>query len=30
LNPNKMLKDMYHSKKCVKGLGMDDEKIDVC
>jgi hypothetical protein len=25
-----MSKDMYHSKKLVKGLGMDYEKIDVC
>jgi hypothetical protein len=30
LNPNKLLKDMYDSKKLVKGLGMDYEKIDVC
>jgi hypothetical protein len=30
LNPNKLSKDMYHSKKLVKGLGMDYEKIDVC
>jgi hypothetical protein len=30
LNPNKLTKDMYHSKKFVKGLGMDYEKIDVC
>jgi hypothetical protein len=30
LNPNKLPKDMYHSKKFVKGLGMDYEKIDVC
>jgi hypothetical protein len=29
-NPNKLPKDMYHSKKLVKGLGMDYEKIDVC
>jgi hypothetical protein len=28
-NPNKLLKDMYHSKKLVKGLGLDYEKIDV-
>jgi hypothetical protein len=28
-NPNKLPKDMYHSKKLVKGLGMDYEKIDV-
>jgi hypothetical protein len=30
LNHNKLSKDMYHSKKLVKGLGMDYEKIDVC
>jgi hypothetical protein len=30
LNPNKLPKDMYRSKKLVKGLGMDYEKIDVC
>jgi hypothetical protein len=30
LNPNKLPKDMYHSKKLVKGLGMDYEKNDVC
>jgi hypothetical protein len=30
LNPNKLPKDMYHSKKFVKGLGMDYKKIDVC
>jgi hypothetical protein len=30
LNPNKLLKDMYHSKNLVKELGMDYEKIDVC
>jgi hypothetical protein len=30
LNPNKLLKDMYHSKKLIKGLSMDYEKIDVC
>jgi hypothetical protein len=30
LNPNKLTKDMYHSKKFVKGFGMDYEKIDVC
>jgi hypothetical protein len=30
LNPNKLTKDMYHSKKLVKGLNMDYEKIDVC
>jgi hypothetical protein len=29
-NPNKLSKDMYHSKKLVKGLSMDYEKIDVC
>jgi hypothetical protein len=29
-NPNKLSKDMYHSKKLVKELGMDYEKIDVC
>jgi hypothetical protein len=29
-NPNKLPKDMYHSKKHVMGLGMDYEKIDVC
>jgi hypothetical protein len=29
LNPNKLPKDMYYSKKLVKGLGMDYEKIDV-
>jgi hypothetical protein len=28
-NPNKLPKDMYHSKKLVMGLGMDYEKIDV-
>jgi hypothetical protein len=28
-NPNKLPKDMYHSKKLVKGLGMYYEKIDV-
>jgi hypothetical protein len=28
LNPNKLPKDMYHSKKIVKGLNMDYEKID--
>jgi hypothetical protein len=27
---NKLPKDMYHSKKLVKGLGMDYEKIDLC
>jgi hypothetical protein len=30
LNPNKLPKDMYHSKKLVKGLDMDYEKINVC
>jgi hypothetical protein len=30
LNPNMMPRDMYHSKKLVKGLGMVYEKIDVC
>jgi hypothetical protein len=30
LNPNKLPKDMYHSKKLVMGLGMNYEKIDVC
>jgi hypothetical protein len=29
LNSNKLPKDMYHSKKLVKGLNMDYEKIDV-
>jgi hypothetical protein len=29
-NANKLSKDMYHSKKLVKGLGVDYEKIDVC
>jgi hypothetical protein len=29
-NPNKLPKDMYHSKKLVNVLGMDYEKIDVC
>jgi hypothetical protein len=28
--PNKLPKDMYHSKTITKGLGMDYEKIDVC
>jgi hypothetical protein len=28
--PNKLPKDMYHSKIIIKGLGMDNEKIDVC
>jgi hypothetical protein len=27
--PNKLPKDMYHSKTIIKGLGMN-EKIDVC
>jgi hypothetical protein len=27
---NKIPKDMYHSKKLVKGLNMDYQKIDVC
>jgi hypothetical protein len=30
LNPNKLPKDMYHSKKLIKGIRMDYEKIDVC
>jgi hypothetical protein len=30
LNPNKLPKDMYHSKKLVNWLGIDYEKIDVC
>jgi hypothetical protein len=30
LKPNKLSKDMYHSKTIIKGLGMDYEKIDVC
>jgi hypothetical protein len=30
LNHSKLAKDMYHSKKLVKGLGMNYEKIDVC
>jgi hypothetical protein len=30
LNPNKPPKGMYHSKKLVKGLSVDYEKIDVC
>jgi hypothetical protein len=30
LNPNKPPKDMYYSKKLVKELGMNYEKIDVC
>jgi hypothetical protein len=29
-NPNKLPKDMYHSKKLVKGLGIDYKKIGVC
>jgi hypothetical protein len=29
-NPNKLPKDMYHSKKFVKGLSMNYAKIDVC
>jgi hypothetical protein len=29
-NPNKLSKDMYHSKKLVKELGMNYEKIGVC
>jgi hypothetical protein len=29
-NPKKLPKDMYHSKKLIKGLGMDYEKIYVC
>jgi hypothetical protein len=29
-NPNKLRKDMYHSKKLIKGLNMDYEKIDAC
>jgi hypothetical protein len=28
--PNKLPKDMYHSKTIIKGLDMDYEKIDVC
>jgi hypothetical protein len=28
--PNKLPKDMYHSKEIIKGLKMDYEKIDVC
>jgi hypothetical protein len=28
--PNKLPKDMYHSKTIIKGLGMDYEKINVC
>ena len=28
--PNKLPKDMYHSKTIIKGLGMDYEKIDAC
>jgi hypothetical protein len=30
LNPNKLPKDMYHSKKLVNVLDMDYGKIDVC
>jgi hypothetical protein len=30
LNSNKLPKDMYHSKKLVKGLDIDYEKIGVC
>jgi hypothetical protein len=30
LDPNKLPKEMYYSKKLVKGLSMDYEKIDVC
>jgi hypothetical protein len=29
-NPNKLPKDMYHSKKLVKRLGIDYQKIGVC
>jgi hypothetical protein len=28
--PNKLPKDMYHSKTIIKGISMDYEKIDVC
>jgi hypothetical protein len=28
--PNKLPKDMYHSKTIIKGLGVDYEKIDAC
>jgi hypothetical protein len=28
--PNKLSKDMYHSKTIIKALDMDYEKIDVC
>ena len=28
--PNKLPKDMYHSKKLIKGLSMDYQKIDIC
>jgi hypothetical protein len=28
--PNKLPKDMYHSKTIIKSLGMDYKKIDVC
>jgi hypothetical protein len=30
LNPNKLPKGMYHSKKLAKGLSMDYEKMDAC
>jgi hypothetical protein len=30
VNSNKMSKDIYHSKKLFKGLGMNYENIDVC
>jgi hypothetical protein len=29
LNPNKLSKELYHSQKLIKGLGMNYEKIDV-
>jgi hypothetical protein len=29
-NANRLPKDMYHSKKLVKGLSLDYEKINVC
>jgi hypothetical protein len=29
LKPNKLSKDMYHSKTIINGLGMDYENIDV-
>jgi hypothetical protein len=29
-NPNKLHKDLYHSKKLIKGINMNSEKIDVC